>query len=72
MIGGEPICYKCSRKFVGQLACQAYPDGIPDDIIDGEVEHTRPLPYDGGLQYAEGLPRLRKYGDDVSDVRQSK
>jgi hypothetical protein len=31
--------------------CDACPDGIPTDILDGTYDHTAPHPGDHGLQY---------------------
>lgn len=31
--------------------CLAFPDGIPDDILDGEFDHTDPHEGDGGIMY---------------------
>ena len=39
------ICFKCKhfRRFEG--GCDAFPDGIPDEIISGENEHSKPLSF---------------------------
>lgn len=36
-------CFRCKhfRRFEG--GCNAFPDGIPDEITSGENEHTKPL-----------------------------
>ncbi|MDE0561808.1 hypothetical protein OU792_17560 [Algoriphagus sp. NF] len=38
------VCFKCKhfRRFEG--GCDAFPDGIPDEIISGENKHKEPLP----------------------------
>jgi hypothetical protein len=33
------------------LRCAAYPKGIPDEIIEGKVDHTEPYKGDGGKVY---------------------
>lgn len=48
-------CPTCSR-YIGisrddVMVCLAFPDGIPDDILGGEVDHTQPHDGDHGIQY---------------------
>jgi hypothetical protein len=31
--------------------CDAFPDGIPDDVLFGDRPHTKPIAGDNGLQY---------------------
>ena len=42
------ICFTCKhfRPFEGG-GCDAFPDGIPDEITSGENEHSKPLPGQG-------------------------
>lgn len=51
-----PICVKCKHynkidyeKLI--FSCWAYPDGIPDEIIEGEVDHKKPYKGDNGIQF---------------------
>lgn len=51
----SPICVRCQRyrgirPGVG-AACQAYPDGIPTEILASVVSHMRPHKGDGGLTF---------------------
>ncbi len=45
----EPLCYSCKHFFWG--GCQAFPAGIPEPIITGQVAHTTSYDGDGGIQY---------------------
>jgi hypothetical protein len=38
------ICFKC--KNFNQIAggCKAFPDDIPNEILSGENDHSKPLP----------------------------
>ena len=40
----DPICLKCKHFRMIEGGCDAYPDGIPDEITSGENKHTEPLP----------------------------
>jgi len=33
------------------FVCQAFPDGIPESIVNGENLHLNPFPGDGGLRF---------------------
>ena len=48
-------CVHFRRKKWG--TCDAFPDGIPDAITFGYVEHNIPLPNDNNIQF-ELLPEL--------------
>ena len=41
------VCFKCKyfRLFTGEGGCDAFPQGIPDEIVSGENEHSKPLKY---------------------------
>jgi hypothetical protein len=54
-----PICKECTRYHGinrGRLTCDAYPDGIPRDILHSIADHTKPLPGDHGLQFEPTNP----------------
>jgi len=36
---------------MGWKSCIAFPDGIPDKIWTGKVDHTKPYPDDGGIKF---------------------
>ncbi len=41
------VCFKCKhfRRFEG--GCDAFPNGIPDQITVGQNKHSQPLPNQG-------------------------
>ena len=45
------ICYKCVHVNEDGQSCKAFPDGIPGEILTGEVKHTDPYPGDNGIQF---------------------
>jgi len=48
---GAPICMACARV-TGVAECQAFPEGIPDDIWLGGYDHRLPYPGDEGVLFA--------------------
>ena len=48
----EIKCLDC-KNFINdkKFTCNAFPDGIPDEIITGEVSHTKPYKGDHGIQF---------------------
>lgn len=63
------LCSFCAhaRPIEGGLGCDAYPNGIPDEIHFGGLDHRQPLDGDGGITFEpeEGLTpvQLRAYMD---------
>jgi hypothetical protein len=45
-----PICVGCKR-YRGELTCEAFPDRIPDLIIENQIDHRQPVYGDKGLQF---------------------
>jgi hypothetical protein len=43
-------CISC-KWYAGKGYCKAFPDGIPDPIYYGEVDHTNPYPCDDGITF---------------------
>jgi hypothetical protein len=48
------ICHKCTRR-KGLVNCTAFPDGIPTEIMIGEVMHTKPYSGDHGLLFEQAF-----------------
>ena len=40
----ELVCFNCKHFRDIQGGCNAFPDGIPDEITSGENKHSKPLP----------------------------
>ena len=47
---GEPLCFSCKHTN-NNGTCKAFPDGIPLEIVSGEVNHFQPYEGDNGIQY---------------------
>jgi len=53
-IGQAPICMGCknyNRLDADKLSCTAFPQGIPDKIIMGEVSHREHVEGDKGIKF---------------------
>lgn len=37
------LCNLC-KHYLGDLVCTAFPEGIPEEILKGENDHSKPLP----------------------------
>lgn len=48
-----PQCIECQRfwTIIDPPRCEAFPDGIPDDIWNGDFNHRNPYPGDNGIQF---------------------
>lgn len=48
-------------------ACLAFPNGIPKDLWDDKVEHTKPYPNDNGIQFSKEKSQI-KYGNETTNL----
>lgn len=39
------ICFNCKHYRDFEIGCDAFPDGIPDEIVAGFNNHSKPLPF---------------------------
>ena len=55
MIGDQPLCMQCKHLDENPEAtkntCDAYPEGIPDEIFLSKVIHREPYDGDHGIQF---------------------
>jgi hypothetical protein len=55
----SPVCNLCKRFSIvnsidsGIHVCDAFPDGIPDEIWRGDNNHTKPYQGDNGIQFEQ-------------------
>ena len=50
----EISCLDCKHFDLGNWGtCKAYKDGIPFEIVSGELSHTDKLPNDNGIRFEE-------------------
>jgi len=47
---GEPICFDCKHSH-NDGTCDAFPNGVPLEILSGAVNHFLPYEGDHGIQY---------------------
>jgi hypothetical protein len=48
------LCLSCllyADDGLGPPKCEAFPEGIPTEILAGEHDHTKPHPADGGQRF---------------------
>ena len=48
------ICHVCIHRR-STRNCTAFPDGIPGKILVGEIDHTKPVAGDHGIQFSRKI-----------------
>lgn len=46
----RPLCWECKHLQAGGK-CKAFPNGIPEEFLSGDEQHTEPHPNDNGIQF---------------------
>jgi len=64
-----PQCTRCRYyRFNSTRACDAFPDGIPDDVYANRIHHDHPIPGDHGLRYVRATDEEFQAKLDAYDI----
>lgn len=63
----NPICIHCSHAAHDPTpaTCAAFPDGIPESILNNERDHRLPYRGDDGLRFHANYVDGERYADEV-------
>lgn len=59
-----PLCFLCAR-YRDSYRCEAFPEGIPFDIIASNLDHRRSVDGDHALQFEPVTPVAAEYAEDL-------
>jgi len=45
------VCIHYNSDDVVKYSCKAFPDRIPDEILEGEHDHSKPFKGDNGIRF---------------------
>lgn len=63
-----PICKECLHlRSMRNSRCDAFPDGIPRDILDSKQDHREPVNGDHGIRFKPRSGNSRLYAEIVFD-----
>ena len=51
--GRAPVCLSCVHMNAVGLACTAFPEGIPDVILEAHADHTTEVEGDQGIRFEQ-------------------
>jgi len=54
----QPICFKCKHFDINTSTCEAFKGDIPDEILEGDNDHSKPLPNQGNDIVFEPLEKV--------------
>ena len=58
------LCTFCIH-YLGDEKCKAFPDGIPNDVFCGYIQHTEPVEGDNGIIFEPNEEGKKMFGDDT-------
>lgn len=62
----RPICYGCRHlKDKVNFKCDAFPGGIPVEILGNKTDHRKPVEGDNGIIFEAKSPDDEDYAKDV-------
>lgn len=61
-----PLCVGCTHLRQGDtFSCDAFPDGIPEDITFSRTDHRQPVKGDHGIQFVALTPKDARYAAEL-------
>ena len=60
-------CLECLHYF-GEFKCNAFPDGIPEQIYTGQHDHIKEFKNDNGIRF-ESLEEFNKKENSITQTR---